>query len=92
MKTIEAATQYASTTPAALRRMFRGSRLTRTNGKQIEYSVDGGPITERAARELLSHALCRPDDIGLIANTPQSWRFDTPRQLDDASAGHARTG
>ena len=63
---------------AALRMMFRGSRLTKTNGEQTEYSVDGGPVTDRAARELLNHALCRPCDIGLIADTPQSWRFDSP--------------
>jgi hypothetical protein len=63
----------------ALRRMFSGSALVRTNGKRIEYAVSpGGPITPATARSLFDHALCHPADTGLFAGTPQSWKFHQP--------------
>jgi hypothetical protein len=60
----------------ALRRMFQGSRLVRTNGKRVEYAVSpGGPISDVTAQKILEHNLCRPADAGLLTDRPQSWEF-----------------
>ena len=64
------------TLDAALRRMFRGSRLVRTNGKRTEFAVSpGGPVTDTTARKILDHSLCKPADAGLLPDRPQSWEF-----------------
>jgi hypothetical protein len=64
---------------AALRQMFRGSRLFRINGKRVEYEVvPGGPVTDATAAMIRGHSLCRPADPGLLANQPQSWGFHIP--------------
>jgi hypothetical protein len=68
---------------AALRQMFRGSRLFRINGKRVEYEVvPGGPVTDATAAMLLEHSLCCPADAGLLVDRPQSWKFDSPSPAD----------
>lgn len=63
--------------PAALRRMFKGAKLVRTNGKRVEYAVTpGGPISDITAKRIIDHSLCRPADSGLLPDKPQSWEFD----------------
>jgi hypothetical protein len=63
---------------AALQRMLRGSQLIRTNGKRAEYEVSpGGPVSDATAERIISHNLCCPADAGLLADRPQSWKFDT---------------
>jgi hypothetical protein len=65
----------------ALRAMFRGSALMRTNGKRTEYAVSpGGPVSNATAKLILEHSLCHPADAGLLAGTPQSWKFHRPAQ------------
>jgi hypothetical protein len=65
----------------ALRAMFRGSALVRTNGKRTEYAVSpGGPVSNATAELILAHALCHSADAGLLVDTPQSWRFHRPSQ------------
>jgi hypothetical protein len=65
---------------AALHRMFRGSQLIRTNGKRAEYEVSpGGPVSDATAEMIIEHSLCHPVDAGLLADQPQSWKFDTPQ-------------
>jgi hypothetical protein len=66
---------------AALHRMFKGSQLVRINGKRIEFEViPGGVVSDDVARQIIEHSLCYPADAGLLANQPQSWRFDLPSQ------------
>jgi hypothetical protein len=62
---------------AALRRMFKGSKLVRTNGKRTEFAISpGGPISDATAQRLIEHGLCRADDPGLLPDKPQSWAFN----------------
>ena len=66
--------------PAALRRMFKpGSKLARTNSaKRTEYEIiPGGSVSEATARQIIAHTLCREDDCGLLAETPQTWSLRT---------------
>jgi hypothetical protein len=70
--------------PAALRRMFRGSKLIRTNGRRVEYAVTpGGPISDATAARIIDHSLCRADDQGLLPEKPQSWLFRTDAASDN---------
>jgi len=65
---------------AAVHRMFKGSQLIRSNGKHAEYEVSpGGPVSDATAEMIIAHNLCRPVDAGLLADQPQSWKFDTPQ-------------
>jgi hypothetical protein len=60
--------------------MFKpGRKLARTNsGSRIDYFVvPGGPVSEATAKQIINHTLCREDDRGLLAETPQSWSFRT---------------
>ena len=67
----------------ALRRMFQGSKLVRTNGKRVEYAVSpGGPISDVTAQRILQHSLCHPADAGLLNDRPQSWEFNTSDPAD----------
>jgi hypothetical protein len=62
--------------PAALRAMFRGSRLVRTNDKRVIFDVSpGGPVTDITARRIIEHSLCRACDPGLLPDAAQSWAF-----------------
>ena len=61
---------------AALRRMFKGSKLVQTHGKRPEFAISpGGPISDATAERLLQHSLCKADDAGLLPDAAQSWKF-----------------
>ena len=61
----------------ALHRMLAGSKLIRTHGKSPEFSVvPGGPVSDITAGKILEHDLCKIEDVGLLTDTVQSWKFE----------------